>query len=343
MSRLTIAVLFGGCSEEHDVSVKSATEIAASLDTSKYEPIYVGITKSGVWKLCERPSADWEDGDCRRAVISPDRETHGLLVGERGESRAVHVDAVFPVLHGTTGEDGAVQGLLELSGIPYVGCDIQSSATCMDKTLAYKVARSAGIDTPEFCVLDGAGTTVPDALAYPVFVKPARSGSSFGVTKVECAGELDAALTAARRYDSKVVIEQAVVGTEVGCAVLGRGADLVVGAVDQIELRHGFFRIHQEAAPEQGSENAVITVPAELLDAERRQIQGMAKSVYSALGCEGLARVDMFLQGDGRVVLNEVNTLPGFTSYSRYPRMMAAAGLSLTDVIDRCISLAMTR
>jgi D-alanine--(R)-lactate ligase len=246
-------------------------------------------------------------------------------------------------LHGKTGEDGAVQGLLELSGIPYVGCDIRSSAICMDKSLAYVVARSAGIDTPEFWVLNRADSVVPDALAYPVFVKPARSGSSFGVTKVEGAGALDAALTEARRYDSKVVIEQAVLGAELGCAVLGNGADLVVGEVDHIELLHGIFRIHQEAEPEKGSENAVITVPADLPAAKRDEIREAAKSIYAALGCEGLARVDMFLQADGRVVLNEVNTLPGFTAYSRYPRMMAAAGMSLSEVIDRCISLSMAR
>ena len=164
----------------------------------------------------------------------------------------MHIDAVFPVLHGKSGEDGAVQGLLELSGIPYVGCDIQSSAICMDKSLAYVVARSAGIDTPEFWVLDGADTAVPDELAYPVFVKPARSGSSFGVTKVERADELDAALTAARRTTARSLIEQAIVGTEVGCAVLGNGSDLIVGEVDQIKLLHGIFRIHQEAEPETG-------------------------------------------------------------------------------------------
>jgi D-alanine--(R)-lactate ligase len=276
-------------------------------------------------------------------VISPDRETHGLLVADRGEGRQVHIDAVFPVLHGKTGEDGAVQGLLELSGIPYVGCDIPSSAICMDKSLAYVLARNAGIDTPKFCVLNGGGRAVPDALSYPVFVKPARSGSSFGVTKVQFADELDAAITAARRYDRKVLIEQAVRGSEVGCAVLGNGSELVVGEVDQIKLRHGIFRIHQEAEPERGSENALITVPADLPDAQRDEIRVAAKAVYGALGCEGLARVDMFLQEDGRVVLNEVNTLPGFTAYSRYPRMMAAAGISLSEVIDRCISLAIAR
>jgi D-alanine--(R)-lactate ligase len=323
--------------------VKSAIEIAASIDPQKYAPVYVGITKAGVWKLCEAPRADWVEGSCGRAVISPDRATHGLLVVEGAACRAVHLDAVFPVLHGTTGEDGAVQGLLELSGIPYVGCDIPSSAICMDKSLAYVVARSAGIDTPASAVLHAADTAVPSTLAYPVFVKPARSGSSFGVTKVEDAAGLDAAITTARRYDGKVVIEQAILGTEVGCAVLGHGGDLIVGEVDQIELRHGFFRIHQEAEPEQGSENAVITVPADLPDEQRGRIQETAKAIYRALGCGGLARVDMFLEDDGRIVLNEVNTLPGFTAYSRYPRMMAAAGISLSEVIDRGISLAMAR
>ena len=186
-----------------------------------------------------------------------------------------------------------------------------------------------------------ADTAAPNELAYPVFVKPARSGSSFGVTRVDRADELDAAISVAREYDGKVLIEQAILGTEVGCAVLGDGSELIVGEVDQITLRHGIFRIHQEAEPEQGSENAIVTVPANLPQEQRGQIRATAKSIYTALGCKGLARVDMFLQDDGRIVLNEVNTLPGFTTYSRYPRMMAAAGLSLSDVIDRLISLSL--
>jgi D-alanine--(R)-lactate ligase len=333
--------LFGGCSEEHDVSVKSAMEIASNIDTDAYEPLYIGITKAGAWALCERPRPDWEDGDRRRAVISPDREAHGLLV--EGAGACVRIDAVLPVLHGTSGEDGAVQGLLELSGIPYVGCDIQSSVLCMDKSLAYVVVRNAGLDTPEFSVLHGTEMPARNDLAFPVFVKPARSGSSFGVSKVEGSDELEAAITAARQYDDKVLIEQAVVGTEVGCAVLGNDAELIVGEVDQIVVRHGIFRIHQEAEPERGSENAIITVPAELPEATRDRIRATAKAIYAALGCVGLARVDMFLQADGSIVLNEVNTMPGFTSYSRYPRMMAAAGISLAEVIDRCISSAMAR
>ena len=343
MSRARVAVVFGGRSEEHDVSVKSAIEIARHIDTQCYEPIYVGITRSGVWKICERPTVDWERSRCRPAVISPDAGTHGLVVFEDAGCRAVHLDAVFPVLHGRFGEDGAAQGLLELSGIPYVGCDIQSSSLCMDKSLAYIVCRAAGIDTPGFSVLDGAYPAGPTGLTFPVFVKPARSGSSFGVTKVDHEDDLGAAIAAARHYDGKVLVEQAISGNEVGCAVMGDGSDLIVSEVDQITLRHGIFRIHQEARPEQGSENAVVTVPADLPERTREQIKEVATAVYRALGCRGLARVDLFLQADGRILLNEVNTLPGFTAYSRYPRMMAAAGMSLSEVIDRCVSLAIGR
>jgi D-alanine--(R)-lactate ligase len=250
----------------------------------------------------------------------------------------VRIDAVFPVLHGRSGEDGTIQGLLVLSGIPYVGCGVQASAICMDKSLAYVVARDAGIETPEFHVVAGAGAPWPEELTSPVFVKPARSGSSFGVTRVERREDLAAAIAEARRYDHKVLAEQAVRGTEVGCAVLGRGGDLIVGEVDQITLTHGHFRIHQEATPEQGSENSSVVVPADLPESVRRGIQRTAMAIYTALGCTGLARVDMFLTPDGRIVLNEVNTLPGFTSYSRYPRMMAAAGLSLSDVVDHCLA-----
>lgn len=342
MNKLTVAILFGGCSEEHNVSIKSAREIAANIDGAKYEPIYIGITKSGVWKMGEKPSADWENGDCCPAIISPDKATHGLLlINKHGHER--RIDVVFPVLHGKAGEDGSIQGLLELSGVPYVGCDIQSSAMCMDKSLTYIIAKNAGIATPDFWVWDDENRLAADTFAYPLFVKPARSGSSFGVTKVNSADELDAAIEAARQYDRKVLIEQAISGVETGCAVLGNGSALIVGEVDQIKLSHGIFHIHQEAAPEKGSENALITVPAELPVEERQRIQETAKIIYKALACRGLARVDLFLETSGRVVLNEVNTMPGFTSYSRYPRMMAAAGITLSELIDRLIALALTK
>jgi D-alanine--(R)-lactate ligase len=266
---------------------------------------------------------------------------HGLIVVKNNECQIRHIDVAFPVLHGKSGEDGAVQGLFELSGIPYVGCDIQSSAICMDKSLTYLVAQSAGIATPDYLVLDGCALANAEPLTYPVFVKPARSGSSFGVKKVACEEELEAAIQTALQYDDKVLIEQAISGCEVGCAVMGNCSELIAGEVDQIRLSHGFFRIHQEAAPEKGSENSVIIVPADLRAEERERIKELAKKIFRTLGCKGLARVDMFLQDDGRIVLNEVNTLPGFTSYSRYPRMMAAAGITLPELIDRLIKLAL--
>jgi D-alanine--(R)-lactate ligase len=342
MDRVRLGLLFGGRSEEHPISVKSAQEVARHLDPARYEPFFVGITTSGEWKLCDGPSAGWENGASRSVVLSPDRAVHGLLVAEDARWKAVRLDVVLPVLHGKLGEDGAMQGLLELAGIPYAGCDVQSSALCMDKSLAYTVVSAAGIATPRFRVLGADEEVDPDQLAYPVFVKPARSGSSFGVSKAAGADELPGALEAARRYDAKVLIEEAVVGSEVGCAILGDGGDLLAGEVDQITLSHGFFRIHQEEAPERGSDNSTVTVPAAISEAARTRVQETAKAVYRALGCSGLARVDMFLKDDGQVVLNEVNTLPGMTSYSRYPRMMRAAGLSLGDVVDRLVALALS-
>lgn len=342
MPRPRIGILFGGMSEEHAISVKSAQEVARHLDTDRYEPVWVGITRRGAWRLCDGPQPGWDAGPSRPVMLSPDRTVHGLLVLEDGHYRTVPLNLVLPVLHGRFGEDGSVQGLLELSGVPYVGCDVPSSALCMDKALAYVVTRAAGIATPEFWTV-GAGDVVdPDAFTYPVFVKPARSGSSFGVTKVSRAQDLQPAVAAARRYDSTVLVETAVVGSEVGCAVLGDGSDLVVGEVDRIALTHGFFRIHQEDRPETGSENSTPVVPADITPEQRELVRRTAQDVYRALGCRGLARVDLFLTPDGRVVLNEVNTLPGLTSYSRYPRMMAAAGLPLTEVIDRVCDLALT-
>ncbi|MEJ3659110.1 D-alanine--(R)-lactate ligase [Actinomycetes bacterium KLBMP 9759] len=343
MPRLKIGILFGGVSEEHPVSVKSARQVAGHLDLGKYEPYWIGITPSGAWKLCDGPAADWESSaSSRPAVLSPDRDVRGLLVLDEGKYETIGLDLLFPVLHGKLGEDGAIQGLMELSGIPYVGCDIGSSAMCMDKSLTYLVVRSAGIATPNFWIVTSDDDVDPERLPYPVFVKPARSGSSFGVSKVSGKEELPQALQTAREFDSKVLIEEGVVGSEIGCAILGTGADLYAGEVDQIVLSHGFFRIHQESNPESGSENSTPVVPADIPAESRALVQETAKAIYRALGCTGLARVDTFLTADGTVVLNEVNTLPGLTSYSRYPSMMTASGLSFADVIDRLVSLTLT-
>lgn len=340
MRRLKVGVVFGGPSEEHPISVKSAREVSRHLDPARYEAIYIGITQAGAWLLCDGPEEGWEAGG-RPVAPSPDRSVRGLLVLGDDRFEAIGLDLVFPVLHGRFGEDGAIQGLLELAGIPYVGCDVQSSALCMDKSLTYTVAGAAGIATPAFWTVAADEEVDPARLPYPVFVKPARSGSSFGVSKVAGAEELPGALEAARRFDSKVLIEEAVVGSEVGCAIAGSGADLFVGEVDRIELSHGFFRIHQESDPESGSDNATFVVPADISAAARARVRETAEAIYRALGCGGLARVDLFLKEDGTVVLNEVNTMPGMTSYSRYPRMMDAAGVSRGEVIDRLVASAL--
>ena len=286
MYRIIVAVLFGGCSEEHTVSIKSAMVLAAKIDTEKYQPFYIGITKSGVWKLCEKPCLDWEQYAKYPVIFSPGRNTHGFLIQKKDRYETQSVDVVFPIIHGKFGEDGSIQGLLELSGIPYVGCDIQSSVICMDKSLAYTTVKNAGIEVPDFQIIQDGDNPKTECFIFPLFVKPARSGSSFG---------------------------------------------------------HGFFKIHQEAQPEKGSENATIQVPADLPAKVREQIQETAKKIYQTLGCRGLARIDLFLREDGQIVLNEVNTMPGFTSYSRYPRMMTAAGFPLSELIDRLIELALRR
>ncbi|MCI9130082.1 MAG: D-alanine--D-alanine ligase [Eggerthellaceae bacterium] len=340
MNRHKVLILFGGCSDEHDVSVKSAKEVAANINQELYEPIFVGITKEGAWKLCDEPRPGWEERG-PAVALSPDRRTRGLLIAGRREPVICKVDVVFPVMHGKMGEDGSIQGLLQLAGIPYVGCGMSASMICMDKALTYEVASRAGIAVPKHIVLSGGHTPDLTGLSFPLFVKPARSGSSFGVSKVDHPDMLRDAVHAARQFDEKVVIEEQVRGTEVGCAVLGNGPSAITGELDQIQLSHGFFRIHQEVAPEKGSENANIIVPAQIGEAARRRVREAALRTFQCLGCEGLARVDLFLQDDGSVVLNEVNTMPGLTSYSRYPRMMRASGMPLADVIDRLIELAL--
>ncbi len=338
MPRLNVLVLFGGASEEHPVSMKSAREVARNLNLAKYQPLYVRIGSDGVWRLCEEPG---EEEAGRPAILSPDRNSRGLLVRDVDGWSTVPIDVVLPVLHGRFGEDGAIQGLIELAGIPYVGCDIPGSALCMDKSLAYLVVRSSGVATPTFRTVTGDGHVDDARLSYPVFVKPARSGSSFGVSRVDRPEDLRAAVDEARRYDAKVLIEEAVVGREIGCAVLEGTTGLTVGEVDEVRLTHGFFRIHQEEKPEDGSENSTFVVPADIAAEARELVQRTARAIYRALGCRGLARVDLFLTADGEVVLNEVNTFPGLTSYSRYPRMMAAAGIPLAEVLDRLIAFAL--
>lgn len=349
MSKLMIAVLFGGCSPEYGVSLQSAAAVLRHMDRSRYEPVMVGISQAGDWFHYTGPvdsieSDTWHHAEtCVPAVMRPDRSAPALLVFGPEGMRNVHLDAAFPVLHGRNGEDGTVQGLFELAGIPLVGCGVLASALCMDKDRAHKLAQAAGVTVPRSAVLERwMGVTVAmaegETLGYPLFVKPVRAGSSYGITKVLERGQLPAALELAFAYDDHVILEEAVPGFEVGCAVLGNET-LTVGEPDEIELAGGFFNFTEKYT----LETSAIHVPARVPMEQREQIKANAKRIYRALGCQGFARVDQFLTPDGRLIFNEVNTIPGFTAHSRYPNMMKAAGMSFEQVISALIELAVKK
>ncbi|PKM71883.1 MAG: D-alanine--(R)-lactate ligase [Firmicutes bacterium HGW-Firmicutes-16] len=343
---LNIAIIFGGLSSEHEVSLQSAYSIIKNLDRKRFNPIMVGITPAGEWFRFKGDIGKIADGtwcnpsDCSRALISPDREMHGLLEIEKDAIYGVLLDAAMPVMHGKNGEDGTVQGLLELAGIPIVGCGVLSSALCMDKHRAHQLAHIAGVPVPRsFVLTDGTDLELAreymEMLKYPIYIKPVKAGSSFGITRVAEEKDLAAAIVRAFEYDNEVIMEENIEGFEVGCAVMGND-ELVTGEVDEIELSDGFFDFTEKY----NLITSKIHVPARISKQKAKEIKTTAKVIYKALGCRGFARVDMFLKPSGEIVFNEVNTIPGFTSHSRYPNMMKAVGLSFTEVITAIIDLA---
>lgn len=347
MNRIKIVVLFGGCSTEYSVSLQSSYSVMEALNPERYELIPMGITKEGNWfryygDIKQVPEDNWQGTDCRQAFILPDKNIHGIgMLQEDGTMETERVDVVFPVLHGKNGEDGTVQGLCDLAGIPYVGDGTLSSALCMDKDIAHVVAKAAGVAVPEFVVLKSYMTKEEQKercrnLTYPVFVKPSRAGSSYGITKVKQEADLEAAIQEAFTHDTKVVIEDMVEGFEVGCAVLGT-KELTVGEVDEIELHSDVFDFHEKYT----LETSKIHVPARIAPEKAQEIKATAKVLYRALECEGMARVDMFLTPAGEIVFNEINTIPGFTSHSRYPSMMKAYGMSFQEVLDELVREAL--
>lgn len=346
MRRLNIAILFGGCSPEYSVSLQSAYSVIEHVDTDKFIPVLIGISPNGNWYRfngdIEKIASDtWcNPSDCLPVAISPDREAHTLLVFYPDRVVKLPIDAAFPVLHGKNGEDGTVQGLYEMAGIPLVGCGTLASALCMDKDRAHKLAHAASVQVPISFVLkknmdSGIALAQAEHLGYPLFVKPLRAGSSYGITKVVDWHDLPAAIKLAFEYDDEVIIEEAITGYEVGCAVMGNDK-LTVGEVDEIELSDGFFDFTEKYS----LKTSAIHVPARIPKEKAEEIKQTAKTIYQALGCRGFARVDMFLNADGKIIFNEVNTIPGFTSHSRYPNMMKAVGISLEQIISRVIELA---
>lgn len=346
MEKKTIAIFFGGCSTEYEVSLQSAGSVIRNLDYEKYDVVLLGITRCGEWKKYNGPIEQIEDNtwvchpSCIPAVISPDRHTHGILVMDGGIARTIRIDAAFPVLHGKNGEDGTVQGLLELAGIPCVGCGTLCSAVCMDKDIAHKLVQLSGIKTPLSVVLSSRLTSdellkITGKLKLPFFVKPANAGSSFGITKVSSPAKLSEAVDAAFQHDRKVVIEQAVEGFEVGCAILG-GDELTIGEVDEIELADGFFDYTEKYT----LKTSKIHMPARIDQTTAACIKKTAAEIYKILGCRGFARVDMFLTPEKEIVFNEVNTIPGFTSHSRYPNMLKGIGMTFKEIVGALIDLA---
>lgn len=345
--RMKVAVIFGGCSSEYSVSLESASAVMKNLDPEKYEVLPVGITKDGEWFYYNGPveyieNDTWKQSEyCIPALISPDRRAHGLVLLEKDGVQTVSVDVAFPVMHGKNGEDGTVQGLIKLAGIPLAGCGILASALCMDKDRAHRVAEAAGVRVPKALVLmqgDDRKKAVDFAVetGYPVYVKPVKAGSSYGVTKVEKPVELQSAIIKAFQYDDEVIIEENIDGFEVGCAVLGN-QNLITGEVDEIQLSGGFFDFTEKYT----LKTSEIHVPARIDLSKMQEIKQTAKTIYRALGCSGFARVDMFLTPEGEIVFNEINTIPGFTEHSRYPGMMKAAGLAFPEILERIIRLAL--
>ena len=346
MDKLNIAVIFGGSSPEYNVSLESAYSVISNLNPERYVPVPIGISREGNWyffagdyrKIKEDTWLNAEDS--RPVLLTQNRGSRKLYIAETKRTDSVILDAILPVLHGKNGEDGTVQGLAVLSGIPLVGCGVLASALCMDKYRAHLMASLFGIAVPKsFSV----SPQTPEEkivlygleLGYPLFVKPVKAGSSYGITKVQNGSALPEAIQKAFQYDDQVIIEENIDGFEVGCAVMG-SKHLTVGEVDEIELSENFFDFTEKYTLKSSS----IHVPARISRQKSEEIKRVAQVLYRALGCSGFARVDFFLSPSGRIVFNEVNTIPGFTEHSRFPGMMRAAGISLSEVLTSVIDEA---
>ena len=343
---IDIAVFFGGCSSEYEVSLQSVCGVLGALDRRKYNVHMIWITRDGEWFYYEGDTADIA-GDRRKSeklapvFLTQNRGRRELVVLRDGKSEKVHIDVAFPVLHGRNGEDGTLQGLLELAGVPVAGCGTLASALCMDKYRAHKLAEAEGIAAPKSTLISSGDNeeTVQNAaksIGFPLFVKPLRAGSSFGISRVNDLSQLAAAVKQALAYDDRAVLEECIDGVEVGCAVIGRD-QLVTGEIDMITLKGGFFDYNEKYT----LGTAQIQVPAKISKEQTEVVKSAAKRIYKALDCSGFARVDMFLTAQGELFFNEVNTIPGFTSHSRFPRMMEAAGFSMSEVVDMIIGGAL--
>jgi D-alanine-D-alanine ligase len=324
-----VAVLAGGRSSEHEISLASARSVVAALDPTRYEVVEIAIGREGRWEL-------GESGSETQSPI----ESLPVLAEAASPARALGtVDVVLPILHGPFGEDGTVQGLLDLAGVPYVGAGVAASALCMDKDLCKKVLRESGIPVAAHHTIR-LGDPVENPYGYPVFVKPARLGSSVGITKAHDEAELEAAVALARRHDEKVLVEEFVPGTEVEVGVLGNLRPAPLASVVGEIVPHAEWYDYAAKYDAGGSD---IVVPARIPDAVAARVQALAVDAFVATECEGMARVDFFLREGGEPVVNELNTIPGFTETSVYTRLFEASGIPYAELLDRLIGLALER
>src|SRR6266545_598923 len=348
--KIRVAVVYGGRSSEHGVSVVSAGSVLAALDPERYEIVAVGITRSGGWVLTgaepeklQITGATLPEVDSGTAVIlSGDTTSNALLAVEPGEGAKVlgSVDVVFPVLHGKFGEDGTIQGLLEMAGVPYVGAGVFASAAAMDKEFSKKLLRAEGIPVGEYAVLrhgDEVSAVDLEHLGLPVFVKPARAGSSIGISKVRAWADLPAAVEAAFEHDDKVLVEAAVAGHEIECGVLedehGRPMASVLAEI-RLVGNHDWYDFDAKYI----DDACEFDIPADLPPDTTERIRELACRAFTALDCAGLARVDFFVRPDGSILVNELNTMPGFTPISMFPRVWAATGIDYPELVDRLIA-----
>lgn len=344
-----VAIICGGRSSEHEISCTSAGGVLSAIDRSQYEPVVIGITKSGSWVLLPE-STQLSIIDGKLPVVPEDSQS--VTISPEGffcDGKSLNIDIVFPVLHGPYGEDGTIQGLLEIADIPFVGSGVLASAVAMDKSFAKPIFAAHGIKVAEGLVIRDSEwksnasdlTAAVTSLGYPVFVKPARGGSSRGTTKVKSAAELPAAIAEAHRLDPKAMVENAVIGREIECAVLEIDGKPSASVVGQIEIDSKFDFYDFEAKYLDGATS--ITLPAPIAENITAQIQAKAVEAFISLGCSGLARVDFFLTPNNEVIINELNTMPGFTATSVFPKMWAASGVGYTEVITHLLKSALTR
>ena len=349
-----VLVVFGGVSSEHEVSCVSASFVMANIPTDKYTVYAIGITKQGEWYLfegeaSELPEDRWlSSGKCTKALVSADRADGGVIVFRESGIEKIKIDAIFPVLHGKNGEDGTIQGLFELSGIPYVGCDTLSSACCMDKAVTNTLADNNGIKQAKWLSIilsqynkDSSDfiRKAEEYLGYPIFVKPANAGSSVGISKAIDEQSLRNAIDTAFVQDKKIVLEAFVDGYEVECAVLGNSEPMPT-VVGQIVPANEFY----DYEAKYNNDNSLLYIPAKITLEQQEGVRRTAVKAFQALGCSGLARVDFFVtKKDGEIIFNEINTIPGFTSISMYPKLCEQSGIPYPKLLDRLFKLAIER